>query len=44
MKIEDIIAREIFDSRGIPTIECDIHLDDNMVRLASYILFQVSTL
>jgi len=31
MKIVDIHAREIFDSRGIPTIECEIGLDDGMV-------------
>lgn len=28
-KIQDIRAREIFDSRGTPTIEVDIYLDDN---------------
>ena len=28
MKIQDIHAREIFDSRGIPTIECDLFLSD----------------
>lgn len=31
MKISDIQAREIFDSRGIPTIECDVILDDGMI-------------
>src|SRR5579872_6069211 len=30
MKITDIHAREIFDSRGIPTIECEMTLDDGM--------------
>lgn len=28
MKIQDIQAREIFDSRGIPTIECNLFLSD----------------
>ncbi len=35
MKIENIIAREVFDSRGIPTVECEIHLDDGMVVTSS---------
>ncbi len=29
IKIKKIFAREILDSRGTPTIECDIVLDDN---------------
>ena len=28
-KIKDIKAREILDSRGNPTVECDIYLEDN---------------
>ena len=28
MIIEDILARKIFDSRGNPTIEVDVYLDD----------------
>ena len=28
-KIIDIKAREILDSRGNPTVECDIYLEDN---------------
>lgn len=35
MKIENIIARKVFDSRGIPTVECAIHLDDGMVVTSS---------
>ncbi len=35
MKIIDIHAREIFDSRGISTVECEIHLDDGMVTASS---------
>lgn len=35
MKIVDIHAREIFDSRGIPTIECEVSLDDGMVVVSS---------
>ncbi len=31
MKIENIVAREIFDSRGVPTVDVEIHLDDNMI-------------
>jgi enolase len=31
MIIQDIHAREIYDSRGIPTIECDIFLSDGMM-------------
>lgn len=35
MKIQDIHAREIFDSRGIPTIECDLFLSDGKMVTAS---------
>ena len=35
MKIQDIHAREIFDSRGIPTIECDLFLSDGMMVTSS---------
>ena len=28
-KIKNVLAREILDSRGNPTIECDIILEDN---------------
>lgn len=35
MKIHDIRAREIFDSRGIPTIECNLILDDGMIFTSS---------
>lgn len=28
MKINKIIARQIFDSRGFPTVECDVALED----------------
>ncbi len=35
MKINAIHAREIFDSRGIPTIECGISLSDGAVITAS---------
>lgn len=35
MKIANIGAREIFDSRGVPTIECTILLDDGHVVRAS---------
>src|SRR6476620_5910642 len=32
MKISKIVGREIFDSRGLPTIECELTLEDgNMV-------------
>ncbi len=30
MKVTKIIAREIFDSRGLPTIECEIFLENGM--------------
>ena len=29
-KITNIKARQVFDSRGIPTIESEIYLDDEM--------------
>ena len=29
-KIKDIIGREILDSRGNPTVECDIFLDKHI--------------
>lgn len=35
MKIQDIHAREIYDSRGIPTIECDLFLSDGMMVTSS---------
>jgi enolase len=35
MKINAIHAREIFDSRGIPTVECAISLSDGMTVTAS---------
>ena len=35
IKIKDIKAREILDSRGNPTVECDISLDDNSFGRAS---------
>lgn len=31
MKIKDIKGREVFDSRGNPTVEAEVHLDDNIV-------------
>ena len=34
-KIKNIIAREIIDSRGYPTIECDVILEDNIIGRAS---------
>lgn len=35
MKISNIIGREIYDSRGLPTIECDLVLDNEVVITAS---------
>ena len=35
MKIIDVKAREILDSRGWPTVETDITLEDNTVATAS---------
>ena len=34
-KIKNILAREIIDSRGIPAIECDIILDNNILGRSS---------
>ena len=34
-KVKNIYAREILDSRGNPTVECDIYLDDNSFGRAS---------
>jgi len=34
-KIKNLIAREIIDSRGNPTVECDIFLEDNFFGRAS---------
>jgi enolase len=28
MKITEVIGRQIFDSRGFPTVECDVVLED----------------
>ena len=33
--IVDILAREIIDSRGNPTVECDVVLDSGVVGRAS---------
>src|SRR3954451_24018718 len=33
--IEDIVAREILDSRGNPTLEVDVHLEDGIVGRAA---------
>ena len=35
MKIKDIIGREIIDSRGNPTVECDVLLDDGTLGRAA---------
>lgn len=35
MKITNIVAREIFDSRGLPTIECQIMLESGMYVISS---------
>lgn len=35
MNIERIVAREIFDSRGMPTIECDMTLEEGIFVTAS---------
>jgi enolase len=35
MKITRVVGREIFDSRGLPTVECQIFLDDNLSVSAS---------
>lgn len=33
MKITDLTAREILDSKGIPTVEAEVHLEDGCVAL-----------
>lgn len=35
MKIQSIHARQIFDSRGFPTVECDVTLEDDSVGRAA---------
>ena len=35
MKIKDVIGREIMDSRGNPTVECDVLLDDGTLGRAA---------
>ncbi len=35
MKITKVISREIFDSRGFPTVECELILDNNFSVVAS---------
>lgn len=35
MKIQSIHARQIFDSRGFPTVECDVTLEDGSVGRAA---------
>lgn len=35
MKIQGIIARQIFDSRGFPTVECDVVLENGMIGRAA---------
>jgi len=35
MKIKQVIGREIFDSRGFPTIECELILEENKDQLLS---------
>ncbi len=35
MKIKKVTAREIFDSRGLPTLECEVTLEDDFVALGS---------
>ena len=35
MKIQSIIARQIFDSRGFPTVECDVVLEDGSLGRAA---------
>jgi len=32
--IRSIHAREVLDSRGNPTVEVDVHLDDGTIRIA----------
>ena len=35
VKIEKIIGREIIDSRGFPTVEAEVHLDNKHLGRAS---------
>ena len=35
MKIIQVVGREIFDSRGMPTIECEIILENGLRAVAS---------
>jgi len=35
IKIKELLAREILDSRGNPTVECDLYLSDGSVGRAS---------
>lgn len=35
MKITNVLAREIYDSRGWPTIQCEVVLDDNVSFVSS---------
>lgn len=35
MKIKKVVGREIFDSRGLPTIECELTLEDDFVARGS---------
>lgn len=35
MRITSITARQIFDSRGYPTVECDVHVDTGHIGRAS---------
>ncbi len=35
MKIAKLVAREILDSRGLPTVECDLILEDGQIATAS---------
>jgi len=35
MKITRVLAREVFDSRGIPALQCELQLEDNFIVSAS---------
>ncbi len=35
MKIKKVVGREILDSRGFPTVECEIILENNLQAIAS---------
>ena len=35
MKIINIVGKEIYDSRGLPTVECDVYLEDGSILSAS---------